>query len=252
MGIILTGLILLVFLLFRGCQLAKHKVAENTVLKEALDSIVIKNERDSMASIQRDKDYSDSLQFVNGILDLKQIKLEATEERLLATANNASYWKQKCQSVQPDMDTSVTMVPNLFIQDCHQCFDDLEHKDRLVKLYVREVREVDSTHKVKEKIQQNRIRQLTSERNTFQQNANDAIEIAGKAQTALNALRPRGVVYLKLATIAIDRYYPSGVGGGLTYKDKRNRLYGVKAYATNVGAVYEAELGLPLSFKRKP
>lgn len=246
---LVIGVIFILFLLVRGCKYSENKYAENIVLKESLDSMVLKNERDSMVAAQHEKDYADSLQFVNGELSLEIVKRVATEEKLLATTNNAAFWKQKYQSVQPDMDTSVTLTPNEFIQDCHECFDDLEQKDRLIKSYVQQVKSVDSTHKVKEKIQENRIKELASERNTFQQNAEDAILIAAKAQK-LSERRRKG--FISLGLMGEKEHFIMGIGAGGFYMDKRERVFGGNLYGTNRGPYVTANIMMPLSFRRKP
>lgn len=245
----LIGMGIFIFTLFKGCQNSKLLKTKLNASESKLDSIILKQERDSISSMQNAKDYKDSLQFANGIIDLNQNKLEATQEKLLASMHDAAAWKLKYENVQPNTDTSATMVPNDFISDCHDCFDDLEHKNRVIKLYVQEVKDVDSAHRSKAKIQENRIDQLVSEKNTFQQNFHKAIDLVEDYQ---KSLKPRGKLYFTLSAIAVQSILPNGVGAGLKYKDRRDRIYGAKVFGSEVGRIYEAETSLPLSFRRKP
>lgn len=245
---IIFGILLLLFLLYRGCQSSKLRVAENAVLKAAFDSMALKSERDSMASVQRAKDYEDSLHFANSIIDLKENQLDATEQKLIATTQDAFNWKKKYESIRPDMDTSVTMVPNEFVEDAHQCFNQVEEKDRLIKLYVRENHELDSAHQNKEQLQDNRIKQLGQERDAVRLTLNDCL---AAAQRQNKLLKPRGKMLLSISALWSDQILPHGVGGGLIYQDKYNRQYGISVYGTNVGRLTTALLNLPLSFRRK-
>lgn len=246
---LLLGIVIILFLLVRGCKHSENKDIENIVLKEALDSIALKNERDSMAAVQHEKYYADSLQFVNGELSLQIVKREATEEKLLATTNNAAFWKQKYQSVKPDNDTSVTMVPNEFIADAHDCFDEVEKKNQLIKRYVRENHEIDSTNRIKERIQTNRIRQLGQERDAANLNLNECLTTAKRQ---LEISKPRRKVFVSLGLIGERDYLIMGLGAGGFYMDKKEKMFGGNIYGTNRGPYVTANIMMPLSFKRKP
>lgn len=247
-GIILAGLILLLFLLYRGCQYYKHKVAANAALKSALDSIRVKQKNDSLVAVENLRNYNASLEFANGIITLRENKLYATETKLLATTIDRDNYKKKYESVKPDTDTSVTMVPNEFITDAHNCFDEVEEKNKLIKQYVQENRELDSAQKIIERLQDKRISELISERNAYRQNANDAIAIAAKTQKLSERRRK---VFISLGAIGEKEQFIMGVGGGGFYMDKRERLFGGNAYGTNRGPYFTANIMMPLSFRRR-
>jgi hypothetical protein len=246
--LILIGVGVLLFALFKGCKNGSELKTKLNISQSQLDSVTLKQERDSMASVQHEKDYKDSLQFANGQLDLTQSRLETTQTQLLASGNNAAEWKRKYESVRPEINTT-TLVPNEFINDCHDCFDSLDYKNRLIGVYVGQVKEANIAHEKKEKLQENRIMQVISERDTAIKRTQEATSLAKKYH---DALEPKGVVYLTIAAISIQSILPNGIGAGIKYKDKRDKLYGAKVFGSNVGTIYEGELSLPLSSRRKP
>lgn len=245
LGVLIFGLLLLFFLLIRGCYNSKSQVLKASVLKLALDSLVQKNKSDSIAFKENKDRYDNSLAYANGVIDLRNNQLQFAETNLLSVTYALTDLRKKHENVKPRSDTSVTLVPNEFINDCHGCFESLEFQKKLVSLYVQEVKGVDSAHLAKEKLQESRIGELTLERNAYRQNSNDAIAIAGRAQ---DALKPRSKVLFSIGVLWAP--LPRAVGAGIVYQDKRGRQFGAKAYASRWGALGETEVSLPLSFKR--
>lgn len=248
MGILSLGLLLLFFLLIRGCQHSNNQQQQIALQDSAISRLREDTARINNISRINKENYDNSLAYANGLLDLRQNKLESTEARLLATSIDYAFLKKKYENVQPDMDTSVTLVPNMFINDCHDCFDSLDFKNQLIKLYVREVKDVDSAHRMKEELYTGRIGELTVERNTYRKNSEDAIIIAAKAQASAE---PRRKVFLSLGIMGKKDYLLMGVGAGGFYLDKKQRMFGLNAYGTNQGPLVTANLGLPLSFKKR-
>lgn len=248
MGLILLGICVLIFTIIRGCNKSANKEIAYENLKEDFNNLALKRERDSLSALQAKKDYEDSLSFVRGQLALNENQKQSIEDRLLLTANDAAKWRDKYEKVKPDTNASITLVPNDFIEDCHNCFDSLDYKNQLIKLYVTKSKEVEASHKELEKVQEKRIATLTSEKNAFHQNANDAIALAAKYQ---NACKPKGRAFFTLSAIGGENVWIMGVGGGGFYMDKRERCYGGNVYGTNQGTMVTANLSLPLSFRRK-
>jgi hypothetical protein len=248
-ALILIGVGVLLFALLKGCKNSNQLKTQLSISQAALDSVILNKERDSMASVQHEKDYKDSLQFANGQLDLTQSRLETTQTQLLAYGNNAAEWKRKYESVRPEINTTTTLVPNEFINDCHDCFDSLDGKNRLIGLYIGQVKEANAAHEKKEKLQENRIIQVINERDTARKRTQEALITAKKYH---DALEPKGKLYFTISAIGIQSILPNGIGAGLKYKDKRDRLYGAKVFGSKLGRLYEAETSLPLSFRRKP
>jgi hypothetical protein len=247
-GALLLGILLIVFLLIRGCHNSKNLEVKLNSSQAALDSLTLRHEADSMTAKENEKNYNISLEYANGIIVLRENQRDATEEKLLATTFDYAALKKKYEQVRADPDTSATYVPNDFIKDCHECFDELEHKQHLIKLYVSHVDSLDAEIARKDRLNINRIGELTRERNAYRQNSQDAIAIAAKAQASA---QPRRKGFLSLGVIGQRDYFLMGVGAGGFYMDKKSRLFGANIYGTNQGPLVTANLALPLSFKRK-
>lgn len=244
-GIILFVIILIAFLLIRGCQYAKNKAAENVALHEALDSLVIQQEGERAVSQENRKNYDASLEYANGIIELRNNQVATRESELHAANDRITALLNRHIQLSPSTDTSVTVAPNEYIQDCESCFQELATKQQLIKLYVEENKELDSAHLSKETIQDARISQISDENKRLSATLNDCLSLA---KSQLKTLQPRRKVLFSMASIWTP--IPKAVGAGFLYQDKRGRQFGLKGYVSEWGTLGETEINLPLSFKR--
>lgn len=244
---VILGICLLIFTLIKGCNNAESDKEVISLLEEKNALLDKKNQALELASLQSKKDFQDSLEFVNDQLSLKEAQKEATEEKLDAANTRINDLLKRYTPVVPS-DTGTTMVPNDYIADCSDCFGELGREQKLVNQYRKEIDEKDAFADKITVIYNKRIDQLEHEKQQSNKLANDYKEVA---QMAIKKADPRRIVYLSLAGITINSILPNGVGGGLKYQDKKKRIFGVKVIGSNVGTIYEGELSLPLSFRRK-
>lgn len=245
LGVLFMGLLLIFFLLIRGCQHSRNQQQQLAHQDAALAQLQADTARLADVSRVNKENYDNSMEYANGIIALRENQRDATEMKLLATTFDYAALKRKYEQVKADPDTSATFVPNDFIKDCHECFNELEHKQHLIKLYVSHVDSLDAEIARKDRLNINRLRELTQERDAYRQKSEAAIEIAGKTQALA---QPRRKVLLSIG--ALWQPMPKAVGAGLIYQDKRGRQFGARAYVSSWGTLYESEANFPFSFKR--
>lgn len=245
-GVILLGFLILAFALIRGCNQGKAKdeayaksLAKNTELEEKLKAA-------DSASLANKNNYNASLEFANGVIALKDNQVQSTRAELEAANIRIEALLKRHKSVQPDTNSTVTLVPNEYIEECAECFAELEYHKGKSARFIKETDSLHAAHLAKESLQQKRITQLQQENSHVSKTLTDCLT-AGKAQAG--KLETRRKVYLTMG--AIWAPLPKAIGVGLLYQDKRGRMYGGKAYTSAWGTLVESELILPLSFRRK-
>lgn len=240
--LMLTLVGLLIVALYRGCkQSFNKKAAKIEILEEQLrynDSIGKENKHQ----------YDGVLEYQNGILSLRENQLISANDSVDKLNTQITALLKKYKAITPSVDTTVTMVPNEYIENCADCFILLDKSKEATKRQMTEQGHLASAYKDKINTQGKRITQLGSENAQLKDNLNSAIDIAKENQ---KKYEPRRKVLLSMSAIAINANYPTGVGAGLIYQDKLNRLYGGHVFGTNVGPVYMAQFALPLSLRRQ-
>lgn len=245
---LLIGLGISIVLLMRGgCGQGKLTVAEavqfkNDIKRLVQDSARLAKERDSTK-----KAYQDSLDFTNGQLALKNNQLLSTRLSLDSADKRITILINKHQDIQPSKDTTFTKVPNEFVNDCHDCFTELEGGQQKVKLYLSQLDSVKAEAQRKFILQQNRINQLDKQNTQLAGTLQDCIEIS---KTAEKKLAPHGQLFFSWSVLWVP-YTPTMAGMGLMYQSKRKLQIGVRGMFGNYGSGFETEVNMPLSSKRK-
>lgn len=245
-GIILFVVILFIFLLYRGCQYANHRAAKYSVYEQKIDSLLKKQVADSISSRQNADNFNASLEYSNGVIALKDNQLQATRTDLEAANIRIDALLKKHKPVQPDTNSTVTTVPNEYIEECAECFAELEYHKGKSSRFIKEADSLHAAHLAKESLQQKRIKQLEQEKSDVSETLTDCLT-AAKAQS--DKLEIRRKMYLTMG--AIWAHMPKAVGIGLAYSDKRGRMFSAKVYGGEWGRMYGTDVIFPLSFRRK-
>ena len=245
-GAILIGLFFLIFSFVKGCKNSKSVVAENAVLRDSINQL--SKEYLALQKVNKENldNYHHSLEYANGLVDLRDNQLQASRADLVAANLRADDLQRRYNSIQPDDDTTHTMVPNEFIEDCSECFDALDNQTKASRILLNKYDSAQSAHRAKESLQQSRINQQQEENRLLSGTLSDCLE-AAKRQGDL--LEPRGKLYVSMSVLWAP--LPSAIGVGLSYQDKRGRMYGAKVYASEWGTIYESGLYFPLSLKKR-
>lgn len=231
----------------RGCNNSKAALAENNQLKKAnktLEDRIIKD------SIDR-KDSADSYQqaaIAQEIFNLaQQNKLSFAWDSLDKANVRISKLLAKYKPISPSIDTNITTVPNEYIEECSQCFTELEAQQQREKKVKAQADIVQQSLNSTINSQQLRIAQLGREQVQANKNLNDCRSINEAYQKKLGL---RGRLFLSMGIMAIKTpWLPNAAGIGLSYQDKRFRMISARFYTSEYGSVKALDIHMPLSFK---
>jgi len=237
--VVIVLLVLLIFALIRGC---------NNVTRQSL-AIVNKAERIKQLqadSIDKEKSlqlYKDSLGLANGLISLRDNQLDKTEVDLAKANERITALLNKYKPVSINNDTNVTVVPNEYIEDCAGCFSELENSQKLGERYKGQVDSVKAAYQAKDRIQNNRIAQLSKE------NASVTSKYKSLLDSIPTPIKQTRKLFLSISTMAINQNFPNAIGGGLFYQDRKYRLFGAKIYGSPYGSIKSIDVALPLSLR---
>jgi len=155
--VILIVLGILIVALIRGCQNNKFSLGEIQQLKERINNDSVKMVEDSIS-------YANRIEYAEGKLELNYTQYISAADSLRSAEIRINKLLARYKPIKPSIDTSITTVPNEYIVDCAECFNELEHDKELVKYYQARVDSLKSTLHIKSKIQEQRIQQLNEEK----------------------------------------------------------------------------------------
>lgn len=243
---IIIGICILIFSLIRGCNQSNLRLQADAHLKKSNDSL-IKDAADKKRIIDSAKKiYQDTIEFVNGQYALVKNQKERIENELYNSRDTIKKLIAKHRT-NSYTDTTNTPVPNDFIADCHDCFNRLENGLFLVDRYKQQVKASDSISIVKSKIYEKRIKQQELEKQALQGSLNYAI---GENEKAIKKLAPKGQLYFSWGVL-FNPIIPKMAGVGLMYQDRHRVIWAAKGWFGQYGNMWEANMNLPLSLKRK-
>lgn len=229
--------------IFKGCQ--QHKAL---AMKDArIDTLERINKYNDSIGKENKRQYDGVREYQSGIIALRDNQILSFYDSLGKLNNQIVSLQKRYKPITASVDTSVTTVPNEYIEDCAECFTLLDKsKETSLKLKA-DYNNLSSAYKDKIKTQESRITQLGAENTQLKNNLTSAIDIAKENQ---KKYEPRRKVLVSISALAVDGYVPNGVGVGAFYQDKRNRLFGAHVFGSNVGAIYMGQFALPLSLRR--
>ncbi len=132
--VIIVGILILLFALFKGCQQANRAIAANNKLTSINDSLKATLKDYKSTSDSSAKQFHDSLEFERGQKELAIAQKERTEDDLDKMDKEVNHLLDKYKYAKYTDTTAVT-VPNEFIQNCSDCFVKLEDQNKLVNKY---------------------------------------------------------------------------------------------------------------------
>lgn len=241
-SLIIASIFILIFAVIKGCNKSKDQQITLVNYKE----LIKKHQQDSVEQVKEKTAYNDSMEFLNGQLLVSDTKLFALSQNLEGANNRITKLLNKHTDIQPSSDTSVTTVPNVFIEDCAGCFKELNNGQQLVLKYKAEKDIQEQILFGKINVKDNRISSLEKINGELWQTNSGLLT---NIKTIQNKWKPKGRLYLSIG--ALWNYAPYGVGFGGMYQDNRFRQYGAKIYFGSFGKMVETSINIPLSLKFK-
>lgn len=241
----LVGIGLLIFALIKGCQQVKNNNNAHASLVNQVDSLTALNKQTEVKWALSDSAYRDTLQFERGQKALIEAQKERIENELTIVNLENVKLINKYKEAQYT-DTTTTIAPKEFIDDCKDCFSRLEITNNLTLKYKKEINEWGLRFKRETEILENRIAGITKERNDYHSKV-DSITVA-QAKT-VSKIQSHGRLYLSWGVLLGP--FPKYAGAGLMYQTKRNMIFGGTCYYGDKGYLIQANMHFPLSLKIK-
>jgi len=251
--LIFTAIVLLMLLLislFKGCEKEKaitSNKSEISALKAAKDSLI----KEQNEGAEREKGYATALELQNGQTELMRNKWMAAGDSIDALNKSIALLKTRYKSIIPAPGSSATVVPNEYVNDCKDCFDKLDKYERTAGDYRDGTNRYIGQLKERQVLDSNRILELTNSNHDLVNTTHDAINAGMRTDSLNKQLQPHGRLLFSMSTMAINGYWPNAAGIGFGYLDKRYKLYSAKIFGSEYGTIYQAEIFLPLSLRKR-
>jgi hypothetical protein len=237
---ILVGVVILVFTLVRGCQNGERAAA----LVINSDSLTNKLKQDNINLVNQLAANADTTQFLEGQLSLSHNKEIALNENLDKANARITNLLSKHVPIKPSpYDTGSTVVPNDYIVDCHDCFEELGNGQQLVRKYKAEKDNQEQIYKGQLNVKDNRINHLEKANKEVTSSYMALIDITKDIG------KPKGKLYLSWGIMWGP--LPRMAGAGAMYQTPRSLILGAKWYYGAAGHMVETTLNFPLSLKFK-
>jgi hypothetical protein len=240
--LIFVGIVLLVIALVKGCNNNKKKESQIIDLQGRIDRYMQDSiESAENLSLNRDTLEGISTQLIFANANYEKVVYENTE---LGKRNMALLAKHKV--VTPSLDTSITTVPNEYINDCESCFTSLNQSQELSVRFRAEADNKEQLLLSKINVQNNRVNYLEKINAQCNKNYKSLLDSSTNKKQEL-----RRTLFFSLGAMAIKQNLPNAIGAGLLYEDKRRRIFGASYYIGAYGSVYQAQVAFPLSLRTK-
>jgi len=240
-----VGVLVLCFLLFRGCKQSRIEVAEKEKAQRLADSALAVVADYSHTTDSISKNFQDSLEFERGQKELIIAQKERTEDSLdMVSKENRNLIAQ--HKLAQYADTSAVVVPNGYVTECEDCFTKLENTTNLVGRYKNDLNRLQNNWDQQNALYQKQFKSQADERLKF---LTQIQSLSKEAKTAADKLEPHGKLYLSWGVQWAP--WPVAAGGGFMYQTKYSMMYGAKWYYGKYGHMIETSMHFPLSIKIK-
>lgn len=241
--VLVFSIILLAILVFRGCRQGKLDVAAKEKAQQIADSAIKTLSEYKILSDSSAKEFKDTLDLERGQMALVVNQKERTEAELDKILLENVKLTEKHKLAQYT-DTTATIVPAEYLQDCESCFTKLENTTNLSLRYRGDLNALQDKQDKQNQLYQNRFKQLEQEKLGFFNKINS---LAKEGKEAADKLKPHGKLYLSWGVLWSR--WPIAGGAGLMYQTKYSFQYGAKVYYSDRGTIVETSMHFPLSIK---
>lgn len=243
--LILVGILILIISLIKGCKNSKQQAANIQKLVDLNDSFRVVTKAAVAGWKTSRAAFEDTLEFERGQRLLAQFQREQLEDELIRVNKENAVLIEKYR-YHKYTDTSMVSAPKEFVDDCKDCFTQLEKTDNLSLTYKRQVRDWGVKFERETGLLNNRIAGIEKERDTYYKQVDSFINAQSKA---VSKIKQKGRLYLSWGVLWSP--WPVGAGGGLMYQTPRNVIFGGKVYYGSNKTTVETTMNFPLSFRKK-
>ncbi len=230
-GLLLSAIII-ILLIWRGCANSDRSLVVYESINERLQKVINDSAELNKQLQQKISDYQK--------LDLSYSELTAdyviTHAALVSESEKANRLANQVKKAKVDNDTAK------YIASCDSLAEESIKKDSNLQIAWRQATLIDSTHK-------EQIKNLTNQIYILKKGYDSCLSAVVYVKEELPALKPQSKLYINVTGVIDGGIF--GVGGGFTLKTKKELMIGGRVMATNMGAIYLLDIGVPLSLKRR-
>lgn len=195
-------------------------------------------------SHNRDAAYADTIEFLNGQIELKNNQLAATKIEIDSFNLTVKLLKKKYKPVTPAIDTNVTIVPNEYISNCADCFAKLDAYDNRISASIADYNELNELYIQQAATYENQLIETQLQRDSCYKQFNKISQTAGKYEPAMK-------IKLGIGAMSINSILPNAIGPGLMYEDKKGNDYIGRVYLSEYGKIYSIDIFKTISFRKR-
>jgi hypothetical protein len=241
--LVIAGVLILAFALFRGCKQSRIEVAAKEKAEHIADSALAIIKDYKTVSDSTAQEFQDTIDFERGQKELAQAQKQRTEADLdKALAENKELIAK--HHLADYNDTATMVVPVEYGRECEDCFTKLDNTTKISLKYKEDANKLESKLIIQTQSYENRFKQLNEEKLGFYNKINS---LAKEAKDATDKLKPHGRLYLSWGVMFGP--WPKMAGGGFLYQTKYNLMYEANWFYGNQGHMVEASIKFPLSIK---
>ena len=243
--LVMAGILILLFPLFKGCKQSKIEVAAKQQVQHIADSALnlVSNYKSNIDSLK--KDFQDSLDFERGQKELIIAQKERTEDSLdRVLKDNKELVRQ--HKLADYTDTSAVVVPQQYVTECEDCFTKLDNTTNLVGRYRNDLNKLQDNWDKQNALYQRQFKKQDDERIGF---LTKIQSLSAEAKKASDKLKPHGRLYLSWAVMCGP--WPKMAGAGLMWQTKYNMMYEANWLYGNMGHMVYGSIKYPLSIRIK-
>lgn len=228
------------FIYFKFC--AKHTIQDNSIA-----SVYKQHIDDSIAHVQKERQLIDSANKISSKLDSVNSLLAASNHSLqnIIIQNRKLVYKYKNQNRISD--TGTILVPPDFVDDCKDCFTQLEKTTDSIDQYRYQANQMQVLYISQTQIDSQQIAECQAQKLRINKDYNTlrmAIEVNSKS------LEPRRKLKIGIAGSFNNKLMPNGIGPGLMYEDKKDRNFGFKPIFGTGEPLYIVDIFVPFSLRK--
>lgn len=243
--LVMAGILILFFALFRGCKNNRQLVADNAALTTANKQLTATIDSSQKWHDSTDEDFRYKLELSEGqgALWKEQSIRSGTQLQEVLNQNKQLVAKHKLAEYA---DTTATTVPRDYIVECEDCFIKLDNTTNLANRYKNDLNNLQDNWDKQNQIYQKRFKSLDSERLGFYNKINT---LSKQSQDAADKLKPHGRLYLSWAVMCGP--WPKMAGAGLMWQTKYNMMYEANWLYGSTGHMVYGSIKFPLSIRFK-
>lgn len=230
--LLIVAAIIIFILVYKGCRESKQSTEAYKQIETALKNVL--NQDKHVREVARNLQH-ENLQLDSIVADLIADR-DMLQGALVDESDKTKRLSAEVKKAKANRDTIS------YYLHCDSLAEESNKKDEYLKEAWFQVAKIDG-------IRQEQIENLEKQRDLWKLSYDSCLNAVKRVDDLLPALKPKGRLYGVVSGVVDGGIL--GVGGGFTWQSKNNILISAKALATNVGPLYIAEFGVPLSLKRK-